>query len=1252
MEQNFKLLSLNVNGLNEVRKRRVAFKFLKKFRNSIILLQETHCRRGCARLWKSQWPGSMFLSEGSGNQGGVAILFSGDLKPKITRVFTHAEDRFIIAQFDLDDIAYTVVSVYMPTSDQESQQINILNELDKKLEDSQETEIFIGGDFNVAMHSNLDRQGYVHSQIHNPSFRAQLIHFLEKQDLIDIWRIQNQQKKNFSWSRAHKMARLDYIFLPSSFLGITAAESPHTCSFSDHRLISVSIHPHKIERGRGFWRMQTFILEREDFRIQLREYLTDRIDNSHHLPHDIRWEFVKLGIREFSIQYCNQLRDQTQRLERELQKRLTELEEEIIDSLDSREEYYAIKRELLQIQLLASRQAMLRSRMRWLGQGERPTRYFLNLEKKNFNDKTISSVYDNEGILLTDRKEILEYEKEHFQKQHSPMPNSQNPQNDPFTTDLPSSPLEDLDRAILNDEITLDELEKAARMMHNGKSPGCDGIPIEFYKRFWDLVGPLLLASFLLSAEKGLLSPNQRRAVVTLIPKKNKDKRYIHNWRPISVLNVDYKIFAKALALRLANIIPLLTHLNQTGFVPSRYIGDNIRNISAIMEFLNETGRGGLIVSLDFKAAFDSLDHSFLFRVLESFNLGDNFLSWIRTLYRSTESCILNRGFSTGWFSFQRGIRQGCPISPFLFVLAVERLADALRSDESIEGIDLLSSHTKLLQFADDSNLFMKNERSLLNALSTIDRFRQYSGLSLNLSKTFGMNIGDIKLESDLVKEIEWRESLHILGITFSKDSSEKQNFDNNFSPALAKMENVCRDWTKHTLSLKGKIVLINTLILPIIYFQCTMLAVSARVFTEVNRIISSFLWSGKRPKISKQCLELPTVQGGLGLHNFRNRIASAKMTWVKKASKPPTEPWQHYLEFRADKDPYEIFLQRTDHTRVKSSPFFKEILFYWRELYREQPCTDLSVRNESLWGNGFLKGKFKKKIKSWCEDRNIHKVQDLLYADQIISPEQFERRFHTAPIQGLLQTFQLILPDEWKLHLAPINKFAENRALYIFLEKGKRVNLRSVSTKSIYEILQARRKAPYTCDKRWERVYNDNTFHAPLKWKHWHLLPYKTSHSVQLQNFMFRIAYRIIPTKVYLHRIHVVDSDLCQFCLRRDDLLHFFFECVEVRPFWDSIVAWIDQNEEVMDFPENLSEEEFLLGSSLNLPSHYLLNYITMWAKFYVYKTRIFGHGKPDFFQFLLELKNRLNVEKLACLFDGSYNRRFRRWENFYNSF
>lgn len=462
MENNFKILSLNVNGLNDPRKRRLALKYFKTFRKSIILLQETHCKRGCARLWRSQWPGSMLLSEGSRNQGGVAILFSRDLKPSISNVYTHIDERFIVADIELENRCFKIASVYMPTSDHENRQIEILGELEEALEDDQGSDLFVGGDFNVAMHPELDRQGYVRPQIHNTSFRGLLIQFLDRLDLLDAWRIQNTGKRNFSWSRAHKMARLDYIFASSSFLGILKAQAPISCSFSDHRLLSLMVKPKDVPRGKGFWRMQTWLLERKDFRLRMREFLAVRIADSLLLPHDTRWEFIKLGIREMT------------------------------NSAEAAEEYHAVKRELLQIQLLVARQAMLRSRTKWLGQGERPTSYFLNLEKRQYNEKTISSIYNEEGTLLTTQEDILKYEKDHYQKQHSPLPQTHadgRRHPDPFCA-APQSTLKDLDRDVLNDALSLEELERAAKSMHNGKSPGTDGIPIEFYKKILGLTGP------------------------------------------------------------------------------------------------------------------------------------------------------------------------------------------------------------------------------------------------------------------------------------------------------------------------------------------------------------------------------------------------------------------------------------------------------------------------------------------------------------------------------------------------------------------------------------------------------------------------------------------------------------------------------------------------------------------------------------------------------------------------------------------
>lgn len=179
-----------------------------------------------------------------------------------------------------------------------------------------------------------------------------------------------------------------------------------------------------------------------------------------------------------------------------------------------------------------------------------------------------------------------------------------------------------------------------------------------------------------------------------------------------------------------------------------------------------------------------------------------------------------------------------------------------------------------------------------------------------------------------------------------------------------------------------------------------------------------------------------------------------------------------------------------------------------------------------------------------------------------------------------------------------------------------------------------------------------DETFSSLQRWKAWFLKPYRLTHSVQLQNFAFRIMYRTIPCRVYLNQIHAVESEICLRCAERDDLFHFFFECQCIKEFWDNLATWMEGRQGIQPFPEDLSEEEFLLGVVERGGDFSLFNFTILCAQFYIYKTTVFHQGEPDLLQFLLELKNRLSVERLCCFADHSYNKKFQKWQQFYEDF
>ena len=170
--------------------------------------------------------------------------------------------------------------------------------------------------------------------------------------------------------------------------------------------------------------------------------------------------------------------------------------------------------------------------------------------------------------------------------------------------------------------------------------------------------------------------------------------------------------------------LPKLIHWDQTGFVNGRYIGQNIRLLSDIMEFLDSKKCKGILLFVDFEKAFDTL---------EVFNFGNKFKKWFNVLYNSVRSSVVNGGFMTNYFEITRGVRQGCPLSPSLFILAVELLALKIRQNRNCGGLYLPNNQeVKISQFADDTTIITNNTDSLKSHLQTIEWFGTVSGLQLN----------------------------------------------------------------------------------------------------------------------------------------------------------------------------------------------------------------------------------------------------------------------------------------------------------------------------------------------------------------------------------------------------------------------------------------------------------------------------------------------------------------------------------------
>ena len=222
--------------------------------------------------------------------------------------------------------------------------------------------------------------------------------------------------------------------------------------------------------------------------------------------------------------------------------------------------------------------------------------------------------------------------------------NLDNPESSIFldSPNLPSISHES--RIICEGRITAEECQKALKTFPPAKTPGNDGIPIEFYNTFWPLLSDILIDSFNEAFMKKEMSPSQRQAVITLIEKQDKDRTYLENWRPISLTNVDAKIASKVIATRIVKVLPEIIHSNQTGYVSGRYIGEAARSILDIMDYTKTYDIPGLLLFIDFEKAFDSLEWNFMFKCLEVFGFGPSLIRWVETFYNNITSCIINNG--------------------------------------------------------------------------------------------------------------------------------------------------------------------------------------------------------------------------------------------------------------------------------------------------------------------------------------------------------------------------------------------------------------------------------------------------------------------------------------------------------------------------------------------------------------------------------------------------------------------------------
>ena len=883
-----RILTLNVQGLNDKMKRDYLFQELLRGRYDIIALQEVHCTRLKAAQWETEWPGQSFWHSRTHDSGGVAVLFKPNLETVIEDVDMDFNGRVLALSIKVQSASFRLINIYACNPETRGEMENFYEELYTYFR-SDLAHILLG-DFNMVEDLSMDRMGGNPREKHTWGSMA-LDGLKSEFSLIDIWRAKHPNSKQFSWqSYAYPIqSRLDRIMTSSELTPLVNEVEIQPFIWSDHDSVVMDWQPPEPppERGPGYWKLNTTLLQDPEYQGLIKNIWSAWQGKKDSFSNLLNWwDLGKKRIKEYTIGFATKRNREKRAYKQHLMSQYRHY-----TSLDppNKERVDFYRKELQKYFENEAEKLFITTQSVRLEEGEKPTKYFYDLLKQKQQKKTLSEVkFKDENGEEKTSKEIFDilkistsFYKDLYTAEKGLRECGQN-----TVLDLIDAQIAENERRELDADITKDELRAALHDSVNGKTPGCDGIPYEFYKTFW----PILEDDFHemqkhVFQEQKSLSPSQQRALISLLYKDG-DKRDLANWRPISLLCTDYKLITKALADKIKKVLPSIIHPDQTCSVPGRQIHDNLYLTRDVIAYAEDKGIPGYIVTVDQEKAFDRVNRNLLFKIMKRFNFGEKIVNKLEIIYKNPLASLYINGFTAAPFLTSRGIRQGCPLSAILYVIYAEALGNMIRNNKFIHGMPLpgkLSNKATISQYADDTTFYLHARTSIDQLFITLGEFEQLSGSRIKNDKTQAICIGGAKIPKTSAS-ITWVNEfgLDILGVTFFDDFFQTQSF--NWTVKICQLKNYLDNHKDRKLTLKGKVIQLNTIAMANFWYLAKVIPTTIETIRSVEKLIFPFLYYPKKVEsVARKTLYLPKDKGGIGLVNTELKARALMISTLKR---------------------------------------------------------------------------------------------------------------------------------------------------------------------------------------------------------------------------------------------------------------------------------------------------------------------------------------------------------------------------------
>ncbi|XP_074318329.1 uncharacterized protein LOC141655135 [Silene latifolia] len=532
-----------------------------------------------------------------------------------------------------------------------------------------------------------------------------------------------------------------------------------------------------------------------------------------------------------------------------------------------------------------------RSRALWLKDGDRNTKFFHTRAGERKRKNYIAKLIDDEGAERVGTEAVTNVAMEYFQALFT----SSNPTNfDDVLTGIGGRVTEVMNEGLRRD-YGEEEVLEALNQMHPLKAPGPDGMNGLFYQTYWSLVGQEVVRA-VLAILRGERSPRDiNKTNIVLIPKKKAPDK-IRDFRPISLCNVVYKLVSKVLANRLKQFLGDIVSENQGAFTPGRTISDNVLIAFEVFHAMKSSRQveGNMAIKLDMAKAYDRVEWRFLYRVLCVMGLDRNWVDRVMACVTSVSFSVLVNGNPSRTFRPTRGLRQGDPLSPYLFILCAEVLSSLMRqavADGALHGVRISNGAPEIshLLFAYDSIFFTRaTEEEAAAVCDILRRYEYASGQLVNLDKTtvsFSKGVPLTK-RSNLATRlgiIEVEEQERYLGLPTVVGRSKKV-LTNILRDKLSKR---LKGWRGKILSRAGKEVLLKAVANSLPTYVMSIFKIPVNFCEELRSMMSRFWWGHEEGKrgiswVSWKKLCQPKGMGGMGFRDFKlfNLALLSKQAW------------------------------------------------------------------------------------------------------------------------------------------------------------------------------------------------------------------------------------------------------------------------------------------------------------------------------------------------------------------------------------